>query len=71
MKRKDELLQRAQRDLEAFVEERLGLEQELTQRQQTLTQQRQTLTQQAQTICAQTQRLEELQAMSTSPGCCA
>ena len=39
MKRKDELLQRAQRDLEAFVEERLGLEQELTQRQQKLTQQ--------------------------------
>ena len=63
MKRKAELLQQAQRDLKAFVEERLRLEQELTQKQETLTKQQQILTQQAQTICVQTQKLEELQAM--------
>ena len=59
MKRREELLRQAQRDLKAFVEERLRLEQELTQKQRTLAQQEQALTQQEQALSEQQQTLAQ------------
>jgi len=67
MNRHEELLGQAQRDLPAFVEERLQLEEALARTKETIAEQTQTLAQQTQTLAEQKSLIEQLQRLLFGP----
>ena len=67
MNRQKELLEQAQTNLPAFIEERLTLEEALAQTRKTIAEQTQTLAQQTQTLAEQKALIEQLQRMLFGP----